>query len=84
MKPLENKINVKVRKVIDEKIYSISNYNLIKDLKEAVAANFFEHPVEMNKVRLFYGGKDLCDTEEVWTYKIEDESIILLLIREYN
>jgi hypothetical protein len=84
LKPPENVINVKVRKVIDEKIYSISNYNLIKDLKEAVATSFFEQPFESNKVRLFYGGKDLCDSEEVWTYNIENGSIILLLIRESN
>lgn len=80
--PNQSLLKVKIRKVIDEKIYSISNLEIVENLKIAVATNFFENPIEYNKVRLFFAGKELVDKEPIWKYNIEDESIILLLIRE--
>ena len=82
-KPTENKdINIKIRCLnIEEKI-TINNYNKISDLKNAIKkCEMFIKNYMLDKIRLFFGGKELLDEKEIWFYNIEDDSIIQMLAK---
>ena len=81
-KPNEEKqIIFIIRKGMDNIKLKLSNFTKIKQVKIAVAKNFPNINVKSSKVRLFFGGKELEDDKEIWFYNIENDSIILLMIR---
>lgn len=56
----------------------VSNLVRIKDLKEIVAqSNIYIE--DINKVRLFFGGKELKNDKQVYFYNIEESNIIQML-----
>ena len=93
-KPVKSSLQIIVRKVVEEKSYTLSNYSTIKDLKEEVAKTFpfNDHNavkdnngnssrITANRIRFFYGGKELKDEDELWVYDIRNESIIQMMIK---
>lgn len=56
----------------------------IKDLKTEICEKFPNLPNKdrsIDKIRLFYGGKELKDEMELWVYSISDDFIIQLMLR---
>jgi hypothetical protein len=70
--------------VVDDKKYQIKNIDKVLDLKAKVAQKFFENEVEIQNLRLFFGGKELNNDEELWYYRIDDGSIVLMLVRQQS
>ena len=38
--------------------------------------------INVDRIRLFFGGKELCNDKEIWFYNINDKSICQMLIKE--
>jgi hypothetical protein len=76
-KPGRKEIKVKIRKGIEDMQIKIVNYQKISEVKQSIAEkmNF----KESEKIRLFFGGKELKNNEEIWSYLIDDDSIIQLM-----
>lgn len=81
-RPNENLIEIIVRKVVEDKKYQIKNTSKVSELKAQVSHNFFEYEVEINNLRLFFGGKELNNDEELWYYRIDEGSIVIMLVRQ--
>lgn len=83
-KPQEREVECIVRKVVQEKKYKLLNTQTIADLKHMIAQNFEEAPIEEERIRLFFCGKELINDHELWTYNIEDESIVMLMLKAFD
>lgn len=81
----EKVISIIVRKTIEEKTYEIKNSDKISKLKEKIAQTFpinkEEGPLTEDRIRLFFGGKDLKNDEEIQFYNIDNNAVIQLMIR---
>jgi len=68
-----------IRYGIKNKPLSISNKKSVADLKlfidEIEDVKNFNH----EKIRLFYGGKELKNGEELWTYNITEDAILQMM-----
>jgi len=82
VKPENKIVFVIVRKTIEDQIYDIEILQKVIHLKEKISQNFLGQIIDVRLIRLFYAGKELNDNEELWTHKIEDDSIIMLMIRQ--
>ena len=80
-KPKEENILLKIRSYENEVKLKVSNYIKISELKKNIEN-------KMNKknciFRLFYGGKELHDDKEIWSYGIIDKTIIQMLVNKNN
>ncbi len=79
--PKEEKIILRIRKVVKDYNISISNLSNIISLKEGLIKNFFQDNT-VDKLRLFYNGKELKDKDNIYMYEIPSKSILQLMIRE--
>ncbi len=80
-------VEVKIRRGILENQFSISNHTTIKRLKDIVVETKLlndetEENLIADKIRLFFGGKELNENREVWFYNIFNDSIILMMYRK--
>lgn len=81
-RPKEKKIEVIIRKLVEEKKYTLKNTSTIEELKKQISETFCsESPLGEERIRLFFGGKELVNSNELWFYNIEDESIIILMVK---
>ena len=80
-KPLiKEDIEIRIRCFNHEEKIKINNFMNIKELKDIIKKNEkFKKNYELNKIRLFFGGKELFDKKEVWYYNIQNESIVQML-----
>jgi hypothetical protein len=81
-KPREKIISVRIRKGVEEKqLEGVSNLEQISLLKALVSTLHFNNldSIEYEKIRLFFGGKELKEGEDIWSYLIDEGSIIQLL-----
>ncbi len=83
-RPREKIVEFIVRKVIEEKKYKMKNSELILELKNKVAKDFYDYELEKDKIRFFFRGKELNDHEELWFHNIDDGSIILMMIKSLS
>lgn len=81
-RPNEKLIEIIIRKVVEDKKYQIKNTSKVSELKAQVSLNFFDYEVEINNLRLFFGGKELNNDEELWYYRIDEGSIVIMLVRQ--
>ena len=70
-----------VRKGMDTLKVENSNFMKVKVLKKFLAKNFPNINVKSKKIRLFFGGKEMEDEEEIWFYNVGNDSIVLLMVR---
>ena len=81
-KPNEENINIIIRYYISQIKFCISNWKNILELKnEIVKLEGYEN-INVDRIRLFFGGKELCNDKEIWFYNINDKSICQMLIKE--
>jgi hypothetical protein len=86
-KPNDEKIIVIIRHVVNDYPISIMNTSLVSELKEELLKNnevnnknkdFYD----INKVRLFYHGKELKNNDCIYIYEIMNKAIIQMMIKE--
>jgi hypothetical protein len=96
-RPPEEIMTLIVRRGIDEIKYSVKNCITVYNLKElhaetinkssnkdamdntnSSAGNIFK----AEDIRLFFGGKELNDNQELWFYNIGQESIVQMMLRQ--
>ena len=81
-KPKEEVINVIIRYYNNQFKFKISNWKNIIQLKENIIKIKDYKNVNIENIRLFFGGKELNDIQELWFYNIVNKSIIQMLIKE--
>ena len=67
---------------MDEYEIKVENTITIQNLKEIIKeiSTFKKNDdITSNNIRLFFGGKELKDKEEIWTYNVGDDSIIIMM-----
>ena len=80
-KPKNNKeILITVRKGGDVKTFQVSVLKKGKQIKKFLGKNFNGIPSE--KIRLFYSGKEIDNNKELWEYNIDNNSNILMMVRD--
>jgi hypothetical protein len=84
LSPKQIDLEIIIRKIVQEKSYKVKNRLLVSELKNLAAKNFEEKELDHNLIRLFFGGKELKNTEELWSYNIMDGSIIQMMIRNLD
>ena len=81
-KPKEEVINVIIRYYNNQFKFKISNWKNIIQLTENIIKIKDYKNVNIENIRLFFGGKELNDIQELWFYNIVNKSIIQMLIKE--
>lgn len=76
-KPPEKKIVFKGRYMAKEIKLKSSNYNMIKKIRTQIAKKL---KTTNEKVRLFFSGKELKNEFELWTYGIDSDCIIMIMV----
>ena len=81
-KPKEEKINITIRYFRNEIKILISNWKSVLDLKnEILKLNQYKN-VNIERIKLFFGGKELNKDKELWFYNFINKSICQMLIKE--
>ena len=81
-KPKEEVINIVIRYYNNQIKFKISNWKNILQLKENIIKIKDYKNVSVENIRLFFGGKELHDNQELWFYNIINKSICQMLIKE--
>ena len=81
-KPKEEVINVIIRLFNSQFKFKISNWKNILQLKEIIIKNKEFKNVNVDNIRLFFGGKELHNDKELWFYNITNKSICQMLIKK--
>jgi hypothetical protein len=81
-KPVQKDIKVIIRKVVDEVSIACTNIWTVGELKNSIKAIGDIIEAKPECIRLFFGGKELQNAEELWNYNIEDGSIVALMYRQ--
>ena len=76
--PNEQIITLKVRYLVNEKSFKVSNLLSVFDFLKKVAGKF---ETNVWNIRLFFRGKELKDEDLLYMYDLEEESIILMSIK---
>ena len=80
--PKKENIEIKIRCFSDEGKIKINNYEKVEKLKQMVAeCKTFKNKYILEKIRLFFGGKELNNEKQLWFYNIENKSIIQMLAK---
>ena len=80
--PKKENIEIKIRCFSDEGKIKINNYEKVEKLKQMVAeCKTFKNKYILEKIRLFFGGKELNNENQLWFYNIENKSIIQMLAK---
>jgi hypothetical protein len=81
-KVAEKNISVRIRKFADDIVVKCKNAWTVLELKGNIKAIGDISITNPERVRLFFCGKELQNSEELWFYNIEDESIIQILYNQ--
>ena len=80
-KPKEEIVLLKIRSYENELKLKVSNYLKIEELKKNIENKINKKNCSF---RLFFGGKELHNDKEIWSYGIMDKTIIQMLINKNN
>lgn len=72
-----------VRQTVEQISVNGTNYMLIKALKMEICNKFPNLPDSektIDKIRLFYGGKELKDENELWMYNVDNDVVIQFML----
>ena len=75
-KPKKKLICFHVRKGTKQIKIKSSNYTLIEKIKDNIAKKLKNKPEE---IRMFFGGKELKNGNELWKYNINDDCVVVIL-----
>ena len=76
-KPDEKKISFHLRKGNHQTKIKCSNYSKIEKIKDKIAKR---RNTEINKVRLFYYGKEMKNNFELWNYNVCEDCVVMLML----
>ena len=76
-KPKEKEITFYLRKGIEQTKIKLSNYSKVERVKEEVSK---KNNIDINKVRLFFYGKDLKNNFELWNYNVSQDCVITVML----
>jgi hypothetical protein len=79
-RPKEEIIKFKIRKLVTDIAIECKNTNTILQLKNIIVTIQDFQIDKVETVRLFYGGKELQNIEEIWFYNINSGSIVQLMV----
>ena len=75
-KPKKKLICFHARKGTKQIKIKSSNYTLIEKIKDNIAKKILKKPEE---IRMFFGGKELKNGNELWKYNINDDCVVVIL-----
>ena len=75
-KPKNKEIAFFARKGTKQIEIKLNNNDFVEKLKKIVGTKF---KINENEVRLFFGGKELKNGNELWKYNVENECVIIIL-----
>ena len=81
-KPKEEKINITIRNYCKEINILISNWKSILDLKKEIIKLKQYQNISIERIKLFFGGKELNNDKELWFYNFVNKTICQMLIKE--
>ena len=79
-KPEEEKITFKLRGTHKTKI-TCTNYETVSKVKETLSKKY---SVEIDKIRLFFYGKEMKNDLELWNYNVSQDCVVILMITKNN
>ena len=75
-KPKEEKVSFRLKGTHKTKI-TCSNYETIEKVKQKIGKKY---KVEIDKIRLFFYGKELKNNLELWNYNVSNDCVVILMI----
>ena len=78
-RPAEKEIKLKVKNYNTSIEINCKNTNTVLELKGKVFSSGKFDAKSVESIRMFYGGKELHNIEELWFYSIDDESSIQVM-----
>ena len=75
-KPEKKKISFHGRKGTEQFKIKTENYTKIESIRKNIGKKFDK---DVSKVRLFFGGKEMKDGNELWQYNVKDEDVIIIM-----
>ena len=79
-RPKEEKITFKFKGTHKTKI-TCSNYETVEKIKKRLGKKF---EVEIDKIRLFFYGKEMKNNFELWNYNVSQDCVVILMIISNN
>ncbi len=76
VRPKEEKVKFHLKGTHKTKI-TCSNYETIEKVKQKIGKKY---KVEIDKVRLFFYGKELKNDLELWNYNVSNDCVVILMI----
>ena len=76
-RPSEKKITFHLRKGIHQTKIKCSNYSKIEKIKDKIAKR---KNIDINKVRLFFYGKEMKNNFELWNYNICEDCVVMMML----
>jgi hypothetical protein len=76
-KPKEKHISFYLRKGIEQTKIKSSNYSKVEKIKEEVSKKY---NVDIEKIRLFFYGKELKNNFELWNYNVSEDCVITVML----
>jgi hypothetical protein len=80
--PKEENINITIRNFNKEIKVLISNWKNILDLKKEIITLNEYKTIKIERIKLYFGGKELNNDKELWFYNFINQSICQMLIKE--
>jgi len=78
-KPEEGKVQFHLRKGAKQLKITCSNWEKIDKVKSKVAKKFNS---DTEKIRLFFYGKEMMNSKELWNYKVTKDCVVIVMIKE--
>ena len=79
-RPKEEKITFKLKGTHKTKI-TCTNYETVSKVKETLSKKY---SVEIDKIRLFFYGKEMKNDLELWNYNVSQDCVVILMITNNN
>ena len=79
-RPKEEKITFKLKGTHKTKI-TCTNYETVSEVNETLSKKY---SVEIDKIRLFFYGKEMKNDLELWNYNVSQDCVVILMITNNN
>ena len=76
-KPKEEEISFYLRKGIEQTKVKLSNYSKVERAKEEISKTY---NIVIDKVRLFFYGKEMKNNFELWNYNVSQDCVVTVML----
>ena len=83
-KPIKENIEIKINNFGEKIKIKTNNYTFIKDIKKYIIKHSktnLKKGMNIDYIRLFFGGKELSNDKQLWYYNINNKYIIQMVIK---